>query len=161
MTLKEYNKAIDLWADDIFSFAMYCCNDKERCNDAMQEAFASLWERHDSIELDKCKGFLLTVTQRKIIDSIRHDKRSVSLNEVQDNTPTTSPLDNIDTSDTINIALQQLSEQQRIILTLHDIEGYSYKEIAQMQKMNYSQVQVTAFRARIRLKKALQSLQSL
>ena len=161
MTLKEYNKAIDLWADDIFCFAMYCCNDKERCNDAMQEAFASLWERHDSIELDKCKGFLLTVTQRKIIDSIRHDKRSVSLHEVQDNTPTTSPLDNIDTSDTINIALQQLSEQQRIILTLHDIEGYSYKEIAQMQKMNYSQVQVTAFRARIRLKKALQSLQSL
>lgn len=173
MTQKEYNQAIDLWADDIFSFAMYCCNDKERCNDAIQEAFAALWERHEDMAIDRCKGFLLTVTQRKIIDSIRHDRRNVSLDEstidIQDSTAesghlleiqTTSPHEQQDLSNAIHTAMLQLNERQRIILTLHDIEGYTYQEIAKMQHLSHSQVQVTAFRARIKLKKILQNSQT-
>lgn len=156
MTQKEYNRAIELWADDLYSFAMYCCNDKERCNDAMQEAFTALWEKHEEIDFNRCKGFLLMVIQRKIIDSIRHDKYNQPIDNEIINTPTL-PQDTIDTVDSIHKAMQQLSEQQRIILTLHDIEGYDYKEIAKMQDMNYSQVQVTAFRARSRLKKILKN----
>ena len=156
MTQKEYNRAIDLWADDLYSFAMYCCNDKERCNDAMQEAFTTLWEKHEEIDFERCKGFLLMVIQRKIIDSIRHDKFNQPIDDEIISIPI-SPQDTIDTVDSIHKAMQQLSEQQRIILTLHDIEGYEYKEIAEMQGMNYSQVQVAAFRARSRLKKILKN----
>lgn len=158
VTKNEYNQAIELWADDIFSFAMYCCNDRERCNDAMQEAFATLWERHDDINFDSCKNFLLTVTQRKIIDSIRHDSKSEPIAEELIESQTTSPHDNLELSNTLQTAMKHLSEQQRILLTLHDIEGYNYKEIAKMLNMNYSQVQVAAFRARIRLKMILQNI---
>lgn len=154
---QEYNQAVDLWADKLYSFAMYCCNDKERCHDAMQEAFAALWERHKEVEFDRCKRFLLTVTQRKIIDSLRHDSRNEPLKEEHHESQTTTPHDDIDISNSIRTAMRQLSEQQRIILTLHDIEGYNYKEIAEMQKMNYSQVQVAAFRARCRLREALRN----
>lgn len=135
---------------------MYCCNDKERCNDAMQEAFTTLWEKHEEIDFERCKGFLLMVIQRKIIDSIRHDKLNQPIDDEIISIPI-SPQDTIDTVDSIHKAMQQLSEQQRIILTLHDIEGYDYKEIAKMQDMNYSQVQVAAFRARSRLKKILKN----
>ena len=156
MTQKEYNRAIELWADDLYSFAMYCCNDKERCNDAMQEAFTALWEKHEEIDFNRCKGFLLMVIQLKIIDSIRHDKYNQPIDDEIINA-STSPHNELDLSDSIQSAMRQLTEQQRIILTLHDIEGYDYKEIAQMQGMNYSQVQVTAFRARSRLKKILKN----
>ena len=157
MTTNEYNRAIDLWADDLFSFAMYCCRDKARCDDAMQEAFAALWERHEEIELDKCKGFLMTVTQRRLIDSLRHDSRNESLNEnsIVSNLPSASPHDQTDLKETIHTAMNLLPERQRTILTLHDIEGYSYQEIATMQEMNPSSVQVAAFRARVSLKKIL------
>lgn len=160
MTPKEYNQAIDLWTDDIFSFAMYCCNDKSRCDDAMQEAFAALWEQHDKIELDKCKGFLLLVTQRKLIDSIRHDIRNESLDDNPSDiqAESVSPHEQIDLSNAIHTAMGFLNDRQRIILTLHDIEGYSYQEIAEMQNMNYSQVQVNAFRARVTLKKVLKKM---
>lgn len=161
LTPNEYNQAIDLWADDIFSFAMYCCNDKARCDDAMQEAFAALWEQHDKIELDRCKGFLLTVTQRKLIDSIRHDRKKEPFNDTTTDIeiPTASPIEQIDLRDAIQTAIKQLNYQQRIILTLHDIEGYNYKEIAKMQNMNYNQVQVNVFRARVKLKKVLKQMQ--
>lgn len=157
MTPKEYNKAIDLWADDIFSFAMYCCNDKERSNDAIQEAFTTLWERHEEMDFNRCKGFLLMVTQRKIIDSIRHDKRNESLDDniIETQTPITFPPEQFDLFDAISRAMLQLNERQRIILTLHDIEGYSYQEIAKLQHQSHTQIQVTAFRARIKLKKIL------
>ena len=73
MTLDEYNNAIDLFADDIYRFALRCCSDKSMCDDAVQEAFAALWEQHEKASFDDCKGFLLTVARRKIIDSIRHN----------------------------------------------------------------------------------------
>ncbi len=124
---------------------MYCCKDRERCRDAMQEAFAALWERRKDVEFERCKRFLLTVTQHKIIDGIRRDSKNEPLGEEQEERQTTRPHDNLDLTSTIQTAMRQLSEQQRIILTLHDIEGYNYKEIAEMQEMNYSQVQVAAF----------------
>lgn len=157
VTEQEYNQAIDLWADQLYSFAMYCCKDRERCRDAMQEAFAALWERRKDVEFERCKRFLLTVTQHKIIDGIRRDSKNEPLGEELEERQTTRPHDNLDLTSTIQTAMRQLSEQQRIILTLHDIEGYNYKEIAEMQEMNYSQVQVAAFRARCRLREVLRN----
>lgn len=157
MTPAEYEKAICLYADDIYRFALRCCGDSAKCDDAVQEAFMALWERHDSIKANECKGFLFTITRRKIIDSIRHEKIRISaqgeifaLSET-----TTTPIEDYELSDAIIKAFEQLSDMQRTILTLHDIEGYDYSEIADIVGQKYKYVQVTAFRARVKLKEIL------
>ncbi len=157
MTLDEYNNAIDLFADDIYRFALRCCSDKSMCDDAVQEAFAALWEQHEKASFDDCKGFLLTVARRKIIDSIRHD--NVRLSAQSEMAPemetVATPFDNYDLNDAIVKAFEQLTDLQRTVLTLHDIEGYDYREIADITNMNYKTVQVTAFRARTKMKEIL------
>ncbi len=66
-----------------------------------------------------------------------------------------TPFDNYDLNDAIVKAFEQLTDLQRTVLTLHDIEGYDYREIADITNMNYKTVQVTAFRARTKMKEIL------
>lgn len=157
---KEYNEAVELWADDVYRFALSCCRDSDRSHDAVQEAFSRLWEMRDQIECGKCKGFLIRVTQNKLRDAHRHDRIVAASQETlsREQETVTHPTSRIDLRDALDKAMAVLSEQQRTILTLHDLEGYSYDEIASMMKINYRQVQVGAFRARIKMREILTKL---
>lgn len=160
MTAEEYNEAVDLWADDVYRFALSCCRDSDRSRDAVQEAFARLWEMRDRIDQKRCKGFLIMVTQNKLRDDYRHEQIVAASQEAlnQNRETETNPARDIDLRDALDKAMAQLSEQQRTILTLHDLEGYRYDVIASMMKMNYRQVQVGAFRARLKMKEILTKL---
>ena len=61
----------------------------------------------------------------------------------------------VELKEMMNMALQQLPEIQRAILQLHDIEGYGYEEVAKILEINYRQVQVYAFRAKVKMKQIL------
>lgn len=157
LTQKEYNETIDLLADDIYRFALSCSRDPERGRDAVQEAFMRLWEHRAEMGPDDCKKFLLTVTRNKLIDNYRHEKASQTAHHflATRQETRTSPADNYDLTDALQNAMNQLTETQRTIINLHDIEGYDYSEIASMMKIKYRQVQVYAFRARVKMKKIL------
>jgi len=44
--------------------------------------------------------------------------------------------------------IQRLPDKQRNAIQLRDIEGYSYKEISEIMKIDLNQVKVSLFRAR-------------
>ena len=100
------------------------------------------------------------VTQNKLRDDYRHEQIVAASQEAlsQNRETETNPAHDIDLRDALDKAMAQLSEQQRTILTLHDLEGYRYDVIASMMKMNYRQVQVGAFRARLKMKEILTKL---
>ena len=155
MTAKEYNKGVRLWADDAMRFAMRCCPSRPDCEDAVQEALASLWSHRDEVSADKGKSYLLSAAYRSLMMTLRHDKvvqmhaeRTV-VEKVQ------MPDERFDLCEAINRALQTLSEVQRAILQLRDVEGYSYAEIGETLALSDSQVQVYLFRARINMRKQL------
>lgn len=56
MTIEEYNKGVDEWADDAYRFARSCSCDDNKCRDAVQEAFAKLWERRKSVQIERGEG---------------------------------------------------------------------------------------------------------
>ena len=64
MTAKEYNKGVRLWADDAMRFAMRCCPSRPDCEDAVQEALASLWSHRDEVPQAKGKSYLLSAAYR-------------------------------------------------------------------------------------------------
>lgn len=157
LSTKEYNEAVDKWADDIYRFAYSCCKDGEQAKDAVQDAFTELWQSRDVVEQGKCKGFLIMVTQRKLRDAYRHEQVVKRANEtmMRETELATMPSVNFDLCDALEWAMKQLPVQQKTILTLHDLEGYDYTEIASMMKIKYRAVQVNAFRARVKMKELL------
>ncbi len=158
MTRAEYNDNIQNWSGNVLRFAVWNCGDRMRGEDAMQEAFARLWEIKEQVPVTNGLGFLLTVVRRYLIDCFRHDAVVARVHEEMTKTAETVGYDNnTGMSDEMYEALGSLSEVQRSILQLRDVEGYSYKEIAKMMNLSDQQVQVYLFRARTNLKKKLQS----
>ena len=52
----------------------------------------------------------------------------------------------------VRSCINQLPDQQKEIIHLRDIEGYSYKEIAQMTGKTVDQIKVQIYRGRQKLK---------
>lgn len=156
MTRAEYNEHIQSWSGSVLRFAVWNCGDRMRSEDAVQEAFARLWEIKEQVSVEKGLGFLLTVARRYLIDCFRHD--SVASRAHQDMAETEeSSYECRDwgLSDEMAGALASLPEIQRSILQLRDVDGYSYKEIARMLDISDQQVQVYLFRARTAMRKKL------
>lgn len=158
LTDKEYNKGIELWADAAYRFALRCCRDDERCRDAVQDAFASMWEHRDDVRFETAKSYLLSTVHNKLMSMLRHDR-------VMDLAPplveeTTQPDEGFDTRDAIALALNTLPPVQRQCLQLRDVEGYAYKEISNILNISDQQVQVYIFRARVALQKKLKEFKS-
>ena len=56
MTAKEYNNCTNLWADDVMRFAVRICSDRTECEDAVQDAFAAMWESRENVSVEKGKS---------------------------------------------------------------------------------------------------------
>jgi len=66
-----------------------------------------------------------------------------------------------DVQQLINEGVAQLTEIQRMVLTLRDYEGYSYQEIAELTHISVDQVKVYIFRARRFLKQYIGKMEVL
>ena len=60
-----------------------------------------------------------------------------------------------DNIENVRKIMEQLPEQQRMIIELRDVEGYSYEEIEKILDININTIRVNLSRARKRIKEAL------
>lgn len=60
-----------------------------------------------------------------------------------------------DTKNIVHNALLKLKENYRTVITLRDIEDFSYEEIANILNISLTQVKIYLFRARTKMKKIL------
>lgn len=158
MTQKEYNNGVRLWADDVYRFAVHCCGDNESGKDAVQEAYAALWEHREEVNTEKGKSFLLTVVHNWAMSQHRH--RKVQENVATDliGETTVRPDERFDLREALEQAASLLPEVQRAAMMLKDVDGYSCREIAEILHLNEKQVTVYLYRARVSMKKTLIAL---
>ena len=153
MTDKQYNKCVDLYADNVYRFIVKNIRNEEDARDIVQTAFEKMWRNRNSVENDKSKSFLFTVAYNQMIDHIRKNKR-ITLKEdfneqagVYEMRTTQNNAKKM-----LHEALGKLNETQRSLVMLKDYEGYSYEEIGKITGLNQSQVKVYLHRARLQLK---------
>ena len=158
MTQKEYNNGVRLWADDVYRFAVHCGGGEELSTDAVQEAYASLWERREQVDVEKGKSFLFTVVHNCLMSHHRHEQVHQQTLPLLEREQVVQPDERFDLQDALHKALERLPQVQREAVQLKDVEGYSCKEIADMLSLTEKQVSVYLFRARVSLKKSLIAL---
>jgi len=157
MTAKEYTNSTRQWADDVMRFAVRVCNDRSECEDAMQEAFAALWQHRSEVAEAKGKGYLMGAVYRQLM--MHYRRQSYDHRYIEDVQPQTQQPDTaFDTRDAVELALKTLPEVQRAVMQLRDVEGYAYREIADTLGINENQVQVYLFRARVAMRKQLKTI---
>jgi RNA polymerase sigma-70 factor (ECF subfamily) len=133
--------------------------------DLAQEVCARAFPRLDELEqLEQPRAWLLRVLYRLYIDlSRRYERRHVGSIEDADggalvcDRPT--PVEEADRAldrRRLARAWQYLDEQQRALLALHDVEGYSLAELHELTGLKEGTLKSRLHRARVRLGKFLQ-----
>ena len=151
MTVKEYNRSVEEYADPVYRFIRGNLKDEERANDIVQDSFEKLWRRVAEIDYTVVKSWLFTTAYNNMIDIIRKEKKIITLEPDHENL-LIDESHYSDLNDILNEALLRLPEQQKISVMLRDYEGYSYKEISQITGLSEANVKINIYRGRIALK---------
>lgn len=153
MTNKDYNTCVSKYSDDVYRFVVYSGMDRESAKDIVQDAFLSLWQNHANIDFSKSKSYLFSTAYKLVCSSFRHlDVEKRYAKDVQMNSSINIE-DSYESRECLYAMLENIPDVQKSALILKDIEGYSYKEIANILKLSIQQVEVYIFRARVALKK--------
>jgi RNA polymerase sigma-70 factor (ECF subfamily) len=158
MTVDEYNRAVDVYADNLFRFVLKNLKNEAMAGDVVQDTFEKLWVKLEDVSGLKVKTYLFTSAYHTMIDYIRKEKRYAeadpsTLNEANESEQYS------DLAEILERAVQNLPDDQRAVVMLRDYEGYSYREIAEITKLSEAQVKVYIYRARVYLKNYIGSME--
>ena len=148
----------------LFRLALRITLNREEAEDVVQDTLIKVWNARDRWqELDSIEAYSLTIARNLSLDRIKKmENQNDSLEEqnterLDENTST--PSERMIQKDKLNIVkniIDELPEKQRSCLQLRDIEGKSYKKIADILSITEDQVKVNIFRARQTVKQRFQ-----
>jgi RNA polymerase sigma-70 factor (ECF subfamily) len=159
MTVREYNNAVDEFADPVYRFIRGNLKDEDRANDIVQDAFEKLWMHVTEIEYRVAKSWLFSTSYHNMIDIIRKEKRMSSMEETFEQ-ESYNEAQYSDLNEILHQALNRLPEQQKTSVMLRDYEGYSYREIGEITGLSEAQVKINIYRGRIALKNYIGSIET-
>ena len=159
MTVEEFNKTVDLYADNLYRFILKNINDSEKARDIVQDTYEKLWLKVSEVESTNAKSYMFTSAYRTMIDKIRREKKQGDMSEANMYS-LSSNRQYSDLKEILDEALTKLPEVQRTVLLLRDYEGYNYAEIGEIAGLTESQVKVYIFRARGFLKNYIGAMEN-
>jgi len=145
--------------DRIYRLAYRMAGEDDLARDFTQEAFLRAYQRLDQFRGDAAfstwlHSIAVSVSLNGLRKVDRHRKRERSLEDAAHVTPARSELDP-DARDRLKEAVDGLSEIYRTVLLMHDLEGYSHREIAETLEVAEGTSKARLFRAREKLRAAL------
>ncbi len=150
----------------LYRLAYRFCGNPEDAEDLVQDLFLKLFPRSAELEVvEKLRPWLVTSLYRMFVDGTRRQKRSplefiddeVAFYETAGST-VESPdheLAEDQRIERMQAAFQRMSDDHRVLLTLHDIEGYRLVELQQMLDVPVGTLKSRIHRARARMRKIL------
>ncbi len=162
MDVDQYKVEILPLKNKLFRFALNIVRDEDLAKDIVQESLIKAWEKRNELNLiHNLEAWCMQVTKNKALDKLRskHLKRT-DLFEVQFDTrkERDTPYVVMERNDVlarIKGLIAELPERQREVMQLRDIEGFTYKEIAETLEIDINLVKTNLFRARRKLKESL------
>ncbi len=155
--------------DIIFRTALRIVLNRDEAQDIVQDTLLKLWQKRGELsQVDNMQAFAVASARNLAID--RKEKmanKTVSLDAAEHDcsdgaqaAPDAGMMKR-ETHSFMEDSINSLSEKQRTVIQLRDIEEKSYKEIAQVLNISESDVKVTLFRARAALKEKILKKKSL
>ncbi|MGP1435221.1 MAG: RNA polymerase sigma factor [Phocaeicola sp.] len=144
--------------DKLYRLAFRITLDSAEAEDIVQDTLMRAWEKREEWNrIDSIEAFCLTIARNLAIDRSRKmETQNVELiSEREEQLDASTPYDQLTENELLKLVhrlVNELPEKQRSIIQLRDIEGKSYKEIADIMQLPEEQVKVNLFRARQKIK---------
>ena len=155
-------KIFDLYSTALYNYAFRLCNDALIADYIVGDVFAKLLEQFSAGKgpSSNLRSYLYEMTYHHVVDEARYSNRGVSLEVAdyvrQDGISNVISLENRLLYDAILKAIQNdLTEDQRHVIILRFLEGFSLQETATIIGKAVSNVKVIQNRAISALRKSL------
>ena len=155
-------KIFDLYSTALYNYAFRLCNDALTADYIVGDVFAKLLEQLSAGKGPSAnlRSYLYEMTYHLVVDEARYSQRGVSLETVeilpQDGYSNQISLENRMMYDTVLQAIQNdLTEDQRHVIILRFLEGFSLQETATIVGKAVANVKVIQNRAIAALRKSL------
>jgi len=175
--LDAFNELVLKYQDMMYRIALRILNDEPAADDATQNAMIQAFRNVKSFRGGSFRSWLARVTVNASYDELRRWRRqpALSLEQVNNDGEEIESLpwmtdhsdgpeekyDSIEVRDAIQRCVKALIPDYRLVVILVDVEGMSYVEAARIARIPVGTVKSRLARARMQLRKALQSQQNL
>lgn len=162
MSSDKFHRLIFPLKDKLFRLAMSIVRDKTDAEDIVQDIFVKLWTKKDEWEnIENLEAYCFRATKNLAFDrleslSIRKTENipAESGNFVDYQTPLLKLVET-ERNNYMHNCIDQLSENQKMVFQLREIEEMSYREISEILNISEDLVKVTLFRARNKMRQLL------
>ncbi|MDY0344688.1 MAG: RNA polymerase sigma factor [Lentimicrobium sp.] len=158
MTKDNFIACAKLYTPNLLRFSKRVAGNAIEAEDIVQECFEVLWKNREKVEMGSAKAYLFSIAHKKIMDTYRSDFMMKELSPEFYRTETRP--ENKDNEQLIQLAMAQIPVLFKELLTLRDLDSYSYKEIETITGLTESQVKVYLFRARKAVKEKILKLET-
>lgn len=158
MSEKEYNICVNQYSDMLFKFLVRNISNFEVAQDLTQDTFLSLWTKYKEVEFSKAKAFLFICAHNAMVNYFNYAKKQTILQNNLKDKPESFFDNAFEDKNLVNHLVEKLPQVMKECLTLKDLQGFSYKEIAQTMQMSEQNVKNIVFRARIQLRNILKTM---
>lgn len=157
---QAFRQIVETYQSNVYSLAFKIVNDEHDAKDIVQETFIKTWLTLKSYNSDKkFINWILSIATNLCIDKIRSSKirEYESLDILESfitNENAEQKMIDEEFGHFVSALTQELSPKQKIVFTLHCLEGMSTKEIEEITGLNSKKIKSNLFLARkiIRIK---------
>ena len=168
--MKAFEEIIALYERKVFSTIYYMVKNDNEVEDIAQEVFIKIYKNLKNFkEESSLYTWIYRITINVCIDELKKKKNVIYIDEkmqtedgelevqVEDEAKGPEKLvEDAETKEMLIKCVRMLPIEQRTVIILRDIKGFTYMEIAEMTKMNLGTVKSKINRARAALKKILE-----
>jgi len=167
-----YAKLLDEYQEKVFNTCLSFVPNVEDAEDIAQEVFVEVFKSVTKFKGNsKLSTWIYRISVNKCLEFIRKKKTKKRFGFMQSISGNAIPMDKSayftefnhpgiqlekkEENEVLFMAINQLPEAQKVVFTLHKIDGLSYKEVSEITKKSISSIESLLFRARKGLKKNL------
>lgn len=159
MNKEEFSRQVLAAESSLYRVAKSILHSDEDCADAIQNGILKAWKKLDTLRSDKYfKTWLTRIVINECYQLVRGAQKCVSLEEYPG--WDAGAVSQIEDESDVMVALVQLDEKYRVPIVLHEIEGYSVKEIGRIMGLSETNVRNRIFRGKQMLRKQLEGVVS-
>ena len=154
MNHKVFLDYISPFQDKIYRFARRLLVSKDEAEDTSQEILLKLWQQRQKIqEIKNLEAYAMTLTKNLCYDRLKSkSSENISLTnakyEAENYISLQKQVENNDMIEKVQLIINQLSDQQRMVMQLRDIEQYEFSEIEKITGIKETTLRVILSRAR-------------
>lgn len=173
--LEAFNALVLAYQDAIFSVTYRIMGDEMSAADSTQDTFVTAYRRLETYKGGNFRAWLFKIATNTCYDALRYQKRrpATPLDDLAGESYDEGPpiadsgispeqaAQNNELHAAIQECINALNPDQRIVLVMCDVEGYSYQEIADNADIQIGTVKSRLSRARASVRQCLQAFEEL